>query len=225
MFRCTPISAYFCGQPKIGKSHLMIKLSYDLNKLLFNVKQYVCAITMTTEHWDGYHNEPIVIFDDHYKMFDGEQKDDSTAVFNAISCTPFYPSFAHLDRKGMPFSSSILLITSNVGYPQTMYLPSALHRRHKHHFIVFKNSNILTEDFNHLSFYYAKEIIDPWKGLYIEPFSLLHDVPFSIQEFNLFPFRNLYKSVTYQQVVTIIHDDYINENVIFKNLIKLYSSK
>jgi hypothetical protein len=211
-----PISAFFCGKPKIGKSYLMIKLSYDINEILFKKKIYAAAITLTTEHWDGYHNEPILIFDDHYKCQDNEQKVDATAVFNAVSCTPFYPPYANLSDKGLPFDSKILLINSNFGYPQTIFLPSALHRRHKHHFICIQNKRGVNPSFDHLEFYYAKEIINPWGGVFVHPFTLIHDIPYSIEEFNLFPFKNQYRKVDYNEIINIIINDYNYEFKMFR---------
>lgn len=178
MFRHTPVTLYICGRPKIGKSHLLINIVKSINEKLYHFKDYnkiVYARTVTTEHWDGYIQQPIIIFDDHYKMHDGEQKTDASEVMNVVSCTNYYPSFAFLHNKGTPVNSDILLITSNVGWPSTIFLPTALQRRHKHHLIVVHNDKPMNNNFDHLDFYYCEGIIDPWNGNYSAPYTFTRE--------------------------------------------------
>lgn len=206
------------GAPKIGKSHLTIKISHDLNEKCFNIKNYVHCLTLTTKHLDGYYQQPIVVLDDHYKMSDGKQEIDASAVFNMVSCTKYYPSFANMEYKGMEFNSKFLIITSNFGYPRTQFLPAALHRRHKHHVIVIKNNHEMSYDFKHINYYHAVEIIDPWNGNYQYPFSELKDVPTDLKTWNIFPFKHLYKSITYDQLINILVDDYNKEAEIYNSI-------
>lgn len=223
-FRQTPICLYICGPPKIGKSHLIMKLSHDLNAMLFNVKNSTFCVTTTTEHWDGYRQQPIVVFDDHYKLNDLKQELDASMVFNAVSCTTFYPSFARLELKGMQFTSELIIVTSNLGYPQTVYLPAALHRRHKHHLIALPISDNFDNDFSHLEFQYAKEIIDPWQGNFRFPFTQQKDIPYTIKEFNnQFPHKHFYTKVTIQDVIKIVSQDIIKERAVFNQLNKSFS--
>lgn len=206
------------GAPKIGKSHLTIKLAHDLNLKCFQVKNHVHCITLTTKHLDGYMQQPIVVLDDHYKMADGKQEIDAAAVFNMVSCTKFYPSFASLEYKGMEFNSKFLIITSNFGYPRTQFLPTALHRRHKHHVIAIKNNLEMSIDFKHISYYHTTEIIDPWNGNYQYPFSEMKDVPMDLKMWNVFPFKSVYKQVTYEQLLNILIDDYNKELHIYNSI-------
>lgn len=222
MFRQTPSSLYLCGAPNIGKSHLIIHIVKRLNEKIYkfpNYRSIVFARTVTTEHWDGYHGQPIVVFDDHYKMFDGEQLVDAQEVMNVVSCTNYYPSFAVLHQKGVPFNSNFLIITSNCGFPITMYLPSALHRRHKIHVLVIPNGKERCFDFSHLNFYYSIAPVDLWRGNYSQPFSSFHDIPYNLSEFNIFPFKNLYKFVSLSELIDLLIEDFNNEKYIFNSLV------
>lgn len=226
MFRLSPITLYLCGKSNIGKSYLLIKIVQELNSRIFNYADYNYAVftkTVTTEHWDGYRQQPIIIFDDHYKQNDNENLIDARETMNVVSCTNYFPSFAHLELKGISVNSSFLIITSNYGYPQTIYQPEALHRRHKHHVIVIKTSDKHDLLFNHLRFYYAKQPIDLWSGAYTPPFTQNHDIPHSIEELNIFPFRNYYTQITFNELIMLIINDLRLEQAIFHQL--AYSAK
>lgn len=223
MFRLTPTSLYICGAPGIGKSHLLMYLVKLINARLYkfsNFKSIVFARTVTTEHWDGYINQPIVIFDDHYKMIDGEQEIDAREVMNVVSCTNYYPSFAVLNNKGTPFNSHFLIITSNTGWPLTIYIPEALHRRHKLHVIVLKNNKPMDEVFSHLDLYIAFSPINLWRGNYSTPFTCNHDIPFDYDEWALFPFKHLYKKISIIDLIDLMIFDHNRESKIFNLLNK-----
>jgi len=221
MFRQTPTVLYLCGAPGIGKSHLVLKIVKSINENLYKFDDFnkiVFARTVTTEHWDGYHNQPIVVFDDHYKMIDGEQEVDAREVMNVVSCTNYFPSFAVLHQKGTPFNSNFLIITSNTGWPLTVYINAALQRRHKLHIIIVPNSKNKDLNFKHLNFYYAKCPVDVWEGNYCYPFSCLHDVPYDLIEWDKFPYKHLYKQITFDQLINLCINDYLCEKEIFNNL-------
>nr|WAY16376.1 helicase [Hepelivirales sp.] len=203
------------GAPKIGKSHFTIKLASDLNTRCFNKSNYVHCMTLTTKHFDGYLQQPIVVLDDHYKLCDGKQEIDASAVFNMVSCTKFYPPFASMEYKGLEFNSKFVIITSNFGFPRTQFLSTALHRRHKHHVIMLKTKSMQV-DFSHITFYHAVELIDPWQGNYQYPFSERIDIPLDEKMFKLFPFKHLYNRVTYEQLLDILVDDYQRELNIYQ---------
>lgn len=221
MFRMSPTSLYLCGQSNIGKSHLVIKIIKLLNQRVYHFKDFnkcVFAKTVTTEHWDGYNQQPIVVFDDHYKMQDGKQEIDARETMNSISCTNYFPSFAHLDRKGSPFISEIVIFTANVGWPVTQYIPEALHRRHRHHVIVINNTKPMNPDFSHLDLYYAKNLINPWNGVYSDGFSQQHDIPTTMSEFETFPFRHYYQRVTLIELIDILTSDLSSEKAKFNSI-------
>lgn len=223
MFRCTPISLYLCGKPKIGKSHILIKIVKEINNRLYKKKDLFSVVftkTVTTEHWDGYFGQKIVIFDDHYKKQDGEQSLDAREVMNTVSCTNYYPSFAHLNSKGTPLNIDFLIITSNVGYPITEFIPSALHRRHKHHVICIQYKKTLSHDFSHLKFFHALEIIDPWAGNYSHPYSQLKDIPYSMEEFETFPYKHLYTEISLEALLNNLVQDYQFETGIFNKMMQ-----
>jgi len=211
----TPICLYVCGRPKLGKSHLVIYVCNAINARFFNVNNHTFCTTVTTEHWDGYSRQPIVVFDDHYKMNDGKQILDATTVFQVVSCTMFQPPFASLHLKGMLFDSSFVIITSNVGFPTTCFHPAALHRRHKHHVIVVPNGDAWSHDFKHLNFYYGKEIIDPYAGMYQSPFTSRNDVPYDLVQWQSFPFKHMYQLVSLDTIIQILCDDYVLESKFF----------
>lgn len=221
-FRFTPVTLYLCGAPKIGKSHLVLPISKYFNEKLFNATDFVFPLTVVRDHWDGYKQQPIVVLDDHYKKQDDKQEIDAGVVMNIVSCTAFLPNFDLAHFKMMAFTSQILIINSNFGYPSTIYLPDALHRRHKHHVIVIHNGLPLNVNFSHLNFFYTHEIIDPFAGLYTYPFNKLHDIPYTMSEFNLFPFRNRYRKVSLLQLCEIVVNDY-NASLTTFNTIKDFS--
>lgn len=217
----SPISVYLCGKSNIGKSHLIIHLVKLLNNSLYKFKDYnkcVYARTVTTEHWDGYHGQPLVVFDDHYKMQDGKQEIDARETMNCVSCTNYYPSFAHLEKKGTALNSEILIFSSNVGWPITMYVPEALHRRHKHHIIVIPNGKDMNANFTHLDLYYAKSVINPWNGCYSNNFTELHDIPYNMDEFHSFPHNKFYVKITIDDLVDIVVKDLLAERAKFKSV-------
>lgn len=223
MFRSTPSCLYLCGAPGIGKSHLLMHIVRCLNERLYHFNDHrsiVFARTVTTEHWDGYFNQPIVIFDDHYKMVDGEQEIDAREVMNVVSCTNYYPSFAVLHNKGVPFNSHFLIITSNTGWPLTIYLPEALHRRHKLHVIVIKNANRMDVNFSHLDFYLSYTPINLWKGNYSSPFNCTHDIPFNYDEWAIFPYKHLYRKVELNNLIDLLVQDHLHEVKVFNSLNK-----
>ena len=209
------------GAPGIGKSHLIMKIVKEINNNLYKFNDHnsiVFARTVTTEHWDGYHGQPIVVFDDHYKMVDGEQEIDAREVMNVVSCTNYFPSFAVLHQKGVPFNSNFLIITSNTGWPITIYVPEALHRRHKLHVLVLRNSNVMNVDFSHLDFYYCIAPINLWNGNYCSPFSSLHDIPYNYNEFMQFPFRNMYKRINLNDLISMFIKMHIEETRVFNSV-------
>lgn len=219
MFRMSPISLYICGKANIGKSYFLIKLTKEISRYLYpKVKDPVFARTTTTEHWDGYLKQPIVILDDHYKMHDGEQKLDAQTTMQVVSCTNFFPPFARMEFKGIPFNSEIVIMTSNIGWPNTIYLNEALHRRHKHHLIIIPNGLPMDDQFNHLDFWYAKGLVDPWNGNYSCGFTIHKDIPYSIAEMAAFPFRDKYERISFDKLVSIIIEDVTREKDLFNRL-------
>jgi len=148
-------------------------------------------------------------------MNDGKQILDATTVFQVVSCTMFQPPFASLHLKGMLFDSSFVIITSNVGFPTTCFHPAALHRRHKHHVIVVPNGDAWSHDFKHLNFYYGKEIIDPYAGMYQSPFTSRNDVPYDLVQWQSFPFKHMYQLVSLDTIIQILCDDYVLESKFF----------
>jgi hypothetical protein len=83
------------------------------------------------------------------------------------------------------------------------------------------NGKPMDNDFNHVNFYYTCEIIDPFSGMYQYPFSRDHDIPFSIDEFNLLPFKKFYSLISVQALCDIIINDYNRENHFFQDFLSI----
>lgn len=103
------------GQPGQGKSvkiHMLKRLlrsffpGKDFNQIFY-------SRSCSCEHWDGYNGQPVTILDDLGQSRSGK---DIQEFQTLISCNPYVLPMADLSEKGMKFSSSIVVVTSNLGY-------------------------------------------------------------------------------------------------------------
>nr|UJQ92776.1 MAG: putative RNA-dependent RNA polymerase [Narnaviridae sp.] len=103
------------GQPAMGKSTRLNHLISLFSTVFPGVSRtnLVYQRTCHVEHWDGYHGQPIVILDD---LGQSAQGADLKEFQTLVSCCPYVLPMAHLEQKGMKFSSPVIITTSNLLY-------------------------------------------------------------------------------------------------------------
>jgi hypothetical protein len=117
--RIEPFVIGLFGQPGQGKSLLISRIVALLSSLFPGVKgkDLVYQRTCHVDHWDGYNGQPITIFDDLGQAQDGS---DIKEFQTLVSCCPYVLPMAELSEKGMKFSSSFIITTSNMKYNQRL---------------------------------------------------------------------------------------------------------
>jgi hypothetical protein len=117
--RVEPFVIGLFGQPGKGKSSVLSRFLAVLSCLFPGVKgkDLVYQRTCHVDHWDGYNGQPITIFDDLGQSTEGN---DVKEFQTLVSCCPYVLPMADLREKGMKFSSSILITTSNMRYNQDL---------------------------------------------------------------------------------------------------------
>lgn len=113
--RMEPTVIGLFGQPAQGKS-LHINWIVNILKILFpgvSRENLVYERTCNTDHWDGYTGQPIVVLDD---LGQSKSGDDIKEFQTLVSCNPYVLPMAELSEKGMKFTSSIIICTSNLKY-------------------------------------------------------------------------------------------------------------
>ncbi|APG77197.1 RNA-dependent RNA polymerase [Hubei narna-like virus 12] len=117
--RIEPFVIGLFGQPGQGKSVLISRIVASLGALFPGVKgkDLVYQRTCHVDHWDGYCGQPITIFDDLGQAQDGS---DIKEFQTLVSCCPYVLPMAELSEKGMKFSSSFIITTSNMKYNQNL---------------------------------------------------------------------------------------------------------
>jgi hypothetical protein len=113
--RMEPFVIGLFGQPGMGKSVRIHEIVNELSSLFpgVNATNLTYQRTSHVDHWDGYCGQPIVILDDLGQSMDGS---DIKEFQTLVSCCPYVLPMAHLDEKGLKFSSPIVIATSNLSY-------------------------------------------------------------------------------------------------------------
>lgn len=138
-----PIALQFVGEPGCGKSSLIYPLSAFLCKYLdvdvgekFNVKDHVYDYPKTSNHFDGYDKQPIVLIDDGLQIKDSPSapNPELMTIIQMVNEAKFLPPMADLASKGVVFDSRVILMTTNKEqYPvYSIHEPSAFWRRFKY---------------------------------------------------------------------------------------------
>lgn len=129
--RATPFHIQFYGDPGSGKSVLLQNLIPHLHKHYYPTRPTESLVynRSTTEHWDGYLGQPILVKDEAYPARIPEKLIEDLAI---VSCNPFLTPQAELHDKGAIYLESEFYLTStNVPYPVCgdVYDMRAIHRR------------------------------------------------------------------------------------------------
>lgn len=118
--RVAPFVVCLIGGAGVGKSTLQNYLVKDLfirANLPFDPAGDLYVRNNQQEHWDGYFNQPAVIFDDFLQANDRQINTRELTELIGIKNNTSYPlKTAELERKGATyFSSSFVCLTSNTG--------------------------------------------------------------------------------------------------------------
>nr|WPR17624.1 MAG: non-structural polyprotein [Beetle polycipi-like virus 2] len=131
-FRATPYHVQFYGEPGVGKSTLLNAITQNVRDRYYEGKQLSSLVWArgTSEHFDGYHQQPIMLHDDMFKVNDAK---DTVECLTLISNVPLPVPMAHLEDKGMFFTSKFIFSTVNVPYPNVkdvLCIEAVYRRRH-----------------------------------------------------------------------------------------------
>jgi hypothetical protein len=132
-----PFSIYIEGGPGLGKSEIcteMVKelIKVDIDGMNEQGANLICSRSNSSKYFDNYDGQFCMLFDDL-----GQNKDPQfnpwNEYFDCVGTTPYYPPMAHLETKGIPFTSKLVMATANVAFPTPNSVSSTLalwRRRH-----------------------------------------------------------------------------------------------
>nr|UMO75538.1 MAG: polyprotein [Coypu hunnivirus] len=125
--RVEPVLVVLRGPPGQGKSVAAAILCQLLSAELGEGGRYY-SYNASTKYFDGYDQQAVVLVDDLAQNPNGE---DFSVFCQMISTTTFYVNKADLKDKGMPFTSKVIVVTTNQPEfrPTTISDPGALKRR------------------------------------------------------------------------------------------------
>lgn len=125
--RLEPVVVVLRGSPGAGKSVASQILAQALSKERIG-RQSVYSMPPDSDHMDGYRGQFCVIQDDLGQNPDGE---DFATFCQMVSTTNYIPPMAHLEDKGRPFTSQVIIATTNLPSfsPVTIADPEAVERR------------------------------------------------------------------------------------------------
>nr|ULF99594.1 MAG: polyprotein [Enterovirus sp.] len=123
--RIEPVCLLIHGTAGTGKS---LATSVIGRKLAEYENSEVYAIPPDSDHFDGYQQQAVVVMDDLNQNPDGK---DMVAFCQMVSTVPYHVPMAALEEKGMLFTSSYVLASTNSGsiHPPTVSNSKALNRR------------------------------------------------------------------------------------------------
>lgn len=111
-FRYSPFTIMLDGRSGVAKSNMMHRFT-DMIRETLNIPYYnsVCTVPKTKQFLDGYEGQAIVEWDD---MFQCPKQDEMVADFiNWRSNADCIIDKAHVDQKGMHFTSKAIVMSSN----------------------------------------------------------------------------------------------------------------
>jgi hypothetical protein len=116
--RTEPLVVGLFGPPGSGKTTFLTKLIFSL-KGYFQLTDapdddFVYYRNPHTDHWDGYRGQPIVVMDDFGQ--DALNCPDLIQFDQIVSSADCVLPMADLSEKGVRFSSSVILLTSNLKF-------------------------------------------------------------------------------------------------------------
>lgn len=156
-----PFVMYVYGEPGVGKTKLVRRLSTDVMKILgrnFVESNDIYHHNMAQDYWDTYRCQPWVVFDDIFQLRDKPTRiAQADAIMRSCDGSAYPLNMADVAEKGLVyFSSSFVYMTSNVSpsdLESVLYevvdCPSAFRRRLPYVINVSADKNALSgEDFS-----------------------------------------------------------------------------
>lgn len=139
--RIDPFCISIFGKPRIGKSsHFNVFANDILEEYDARKTNRVFTTHSHAKHFDGYSQQPIFEIDD-FKAIGGQSSFDAVEQFMlAKSSAIFCPPMAHLDAKEIHFTSPIIVMIGNEGWPEISHqatTPQAFYERRNSHWNIF----------------------------------------------------------------------------------------
>jgi len=128
---CEPVCVWIQGPAGVGKSMLVQQLITQL-ETYHGEKLAVWSLTSSTNHFDGYYQQPIVLLDDMLATNDAAQQNQ---FLHIVGSTAFRTPQADLPDKGRKFSSKYVIVTSNyygLDPTQPNHVQAAAFNRRRH---------------------------------------------------------------------------------------------
>lgn len=128
--RFTPFCICFTGKPGTGKSHIMSKVATKLAPLGQSPGNLIYTRNMNP-YWDGYTGQFACFFDDIGQRTSSGTNDEWGEFIDCKGGNPYCPPRAAIPDKGTPFSSKLILCSTNNSHPRpaTISSHSAIWRR------------------------------------------------------------------------------------------------
>ena len=115
--RVEPTTIALIGPPGCGKSLIQSRLQTNLaHRLKKTFSETGYSRNAASDHWDGYQQQPLVIVDDFLQYSCHTRTEVPTQITEFVtvsSTTDYIPPMAHLDQKGMKFTSPLILYSTN----------------------------------------------------------------------------------------------------------------
>jgi len=137
--RARPSTLWIYGKAGVGKSVLCTYLEHLLfSEYLVSTgaspSDFVFTRSCENEYWEGYHNQPIVKYDDILQAVDSKSKENPEVleIIRVVNEAAFHLHMADLaDKKNTYFDSRFVIANSNtkVPKPQSITHPEAFLRR------------------------------------------------------------------------------------------------
>lgn len=123
VLRPEPFVVYIHGRAGQGKSTLIHFIANDLLKKMgipYNRTRDTYVRNSTQDHWDGYANQTVVVFDDFIQSRNSDDRIKELLELVRIKNNQPYPlKVAELSNKGnSKFTSPLVFITSNINIPR-----------------------------------------------------------------------------------------------------------
>jgi hypothetical protein len=138
--RRRPFAIYLYGKAGTGKTNLTDIIRAAIFKRYY-AKTYAPGWTYSSfsrktenEYWEGYHGQPIVVYDDVFQIHDSREKPNPEIMelIRVINDDDYQLHMATLeDKAGTYFKSDFVICTSNIRIPacNSIACPSAVYRR------------------------------------------------------------------------------------------------
>lgn len=125
--RVEPVVLVLRGKPGTGKSLASALIAQAVSKRLYG-SHSVYSLPPDPNYFDGYTGQFVTVMDDLGQNPDGK---DFATFCQMVSTTQFLPNMASLEDKGRPFTSNLVIASSNLPSfnPVTIADPSAVSRR------------------------------------------------------------------------------------------------